>query len=148
VDTHQTKSNIAGFGLRAALWVAQALVGLPFMFFGFVKMTKPIAELSIMMHWTAQLPEPFVRFMGAVDFAGGAGMLLPALTRIRPELTIWAARGCIALQICAIIFHVSRGEANLTPLNVVLLALSVFVLWGRTKRAPLTRKADASTAAG
>jgi hypothetical protein len=41
------------------------------------------------------------------------------------------------LQVFAIVFHVSRGEAVVTPLNAVLLALAVFVLWGRGRKAPI-----------
>jgi hypothetical protein len=59
------------------------------------------------------------------------GILLPTLTRIKPGLTVLAALGCAALQLCAIVFHVSRGEAANTPFNFVLVALSLFVAWGR-----------------
>ncbi|MHC2707806.1 hypothetical protein ACVIWV_007098 [Bradyrhizobium diazoefficiens] len=38
----------------------------------------------------------------------------------------------------ALVFHLSRGETDVTPLNVVLLALSLFVLWGRDRKAPIT----------
>jgi len=41
------------------------------------------------------------------------------------------------LQIAAIFVHVSRGETAAMPLNFVLLALSVFILWGRAGRAPI-----------
>jgi len=39
---------------------------------------------------------------------------------------------------CAIVFHVSRGEAMATPFNFLVLGLSVFVLWGRWPRRPLS----------
>jgi hypothetical protein len=47
---------------------------------------------------------------------------------------VLAALGCAALQVSAILFHVSRGEAADTPFNFVLLSLSLFVAWGRRKR--------------
>jgi hypothetical protein len=37
----------------------------------------------------------------------------------------------------AFAFHISRGEAAVTPLNILLLALSLFVLWGRNSKAPV-----------
>lgn len=76
--------------------------------------------------------------MGIIDFAGGVGILVPALTRIQPRLTVLAAIGCVLLQIAAMIFHLSRGEAPALPLNVILLGLSAFILWGRGRRAPVT----------
>jgi hypothetical protein len=72
--------------------------------------------------------------------AGGLGILLPALTRIRPQLTGWAARGRVLLQILAIVFHVWRGEMMATPLNFVLPALCAFILWGRTRRVPIVSR--------
>jgi hypothetical protein len=53
---------------------------------------------------------------------------------------VLAALGCTVLQVFAITFHVSRGEAVVTPLNFVLLALSLFVLWGRGRKAPIASR--------
>jgi uncharacterized membrane protein len=131
----------SGKGLNIGLWIAQAIVGVPFTLFGFMKATSPIAELSGTMPWVAEYSETFVRAIGVVDMAGGLGMLLPALTRIKPQLTVWAALGCVLLQLCAMVFHISRGEAMVTPLNLVFLALSAFVFWGRRSRAPITPRA-------
>jgi uncharacterized membrane protein YphA (DoxX/SURF4 family) len=127
----------AGRPLRAGLWVAQVLVFVVFVWAGFAKLTTPIPDLSKMMAWTGQLPVAFVRTMGLIDLAGGIGILLPALTRIKPGVTTVAALCCSILQVCAIVFHVSRGEAALTPLNFILLALALFVYWGRRKAAPI-----------
>ncbi|WCM93375.1 DoxX family protein [Acidovorax sp. NCPPB 2350] len=123
--------------LRAGLWVAQCLVAFVFCASGFMKLTTPIPELSAMMPWTGQHPAAFVRAIGLIDLAGGLGILLPALTRILPRLTVWAALGCVVLQVFAIVFHLSRGEAMALPLNFVLLPLCAFVLWGRARRAPI-----------
>lgn len=68
----------------------------------------------------------------------GSVCCCPALTRIQPRLIVLAALGCVLLQIAAMIFHLSRGEAPAVPLNIILLALSVFILWGRGKRAPIS----------
>ena len=126
-----------GRGIQIGLWAAQALIALVFIGSGFLKLSTPIAQLSANMPWTGQYPEGFVRFIGLVDLAGGLGILLPSLTRIVPRLTVLAALGCAVLQVFALVFHLSRGEAMVTPLNVVLLALSLFVLWGRGKKAPI-----------
>jgi hypothetical protein len=90
-----------------------------------------------MMPWTGEHSEAFVRVIGLVDLAGGIGILLPALTRIMPSLTVLAALGCSVLQVFAIVFHTSRGEVVVTPLNFVLLSLALFVLWGRARKAPI-----------
>jgi len=117
--------------LIAALWAAQALVAIVFVGVGWMKLSTPIAQLAGSIPWAGELPELFVRSIGAIDIAGGLGIVLPALTRIQPRLTVFAAGGCAALQICAILFHLARGEGAATPLNFVLLGLSAFVFWGR-----------------
>lgn len=126
-----------GKPLRIALWLAQAVVAALFCMSGVMKLTTPIPELSAMMPWTGQLPAGFVRFIGLVDLAGGIGILLPALTRIQPRLTVLAALGCVALQILAMSFHAYRGEFSVLPLNVMLLVLSAFILRGRATKAPI-----------
>lgn len=114
------------------------MIFVSFVVFGCMKLFMPVDQLATMWVWPGQLPVPFLRFMGLVDAAGGVGVLLPALTRIQPRLTVLAALGCTVLQIAAIIFHVSRGEAFVTPLNFILLALSAFILWGRARKVPLS----------
>jgi hypothetical protein len=131
----------AGKALRISLWVAQALVFMAFCGAGFFKLTTPIPELSAMMPWAGQYSPPFVRFIGLVDLAGGLGILLPALSRIKPGLGVLAALGCSVLQVLAIGFHASRGEFMVLPVNFILLALCLLVLWGRSKRAPIAARA-------
>ena len=126
--------------LNIGLWTAQVLVAAAFCMIGFIKLTTPIADLSMMMAWAGEYPEAFVRTIGLIDLAGGLGLLLPSLTRIMPRLTVFAAMAATVLQILAIGFHVSRGEGALTPLNFVLLALIVFILWGRSKKAPIASR--------
>jgi hypothetical protein len=41
----------------------------------------------------------------------------------------------------AIVFHFSRGEAADTPFNFLLVALSLFVAWGRHSKAPIAARA-------
>ncbi|MBB3396039.1 ammonia channel protein AmtB [Rhizobium sp. BK060] len=113
------------------------LIFAAFTAFGVMKFFMPIDQLAAMWAWPGEVPAWFLRLMGIIDFAGGVGVLLPALTRIQPRLTVLAALGCVLLQISAMIFHLSRGEAPVLPLNVILLALSAFILWGRGKRAPI-----------
>ncbi len=134
---HSVGPVSSGKALRIALWVAQALVAVMFVASGFTKLATPIAELSAMMPWTGQVSPAFVRFIGLVDLAGGIGILLPALTRIQPRLTVLAALGCVVLQVFAFGFHFYRGEFAVLPVNLVLLALSAFVFWGRSKKAPI-----------
>jgi hypothetical protein len=91
-------------GLHVGLWLVQGLLGLTFAGTGIWKLVTPIPTL-----------------------------VLPSLTRIKPGLTALAALGCAALQASAVVFHFSRGEGANTPFNFLLVALSLFVAWGRRR---------------
>jgi uncharacterized membrane protein YphA (DoxX/SURF4 family) len=123
--------------LRISLWVVQALLSATFAGTGLWKLLTPVPELAAMIPWAGQVPASFLYATAVIDLCGGIGILLPALTRIKPRLAVLAALGCAVLQVCAIVFHVSRGEAARTPFNFVMVALSIFVYWGRSSKAPI-----------
>ncbi|QDK81984.1 DoxX family protein [Spirosoma sp. KCTC 42546] len=122
--------------LSIALWIVQALLALVFIGTGLVKLVTPVATVARMWPWAGEYPN-LLRLTGLFDLLGGIGVVLPALTRIRPGLTVLAALGCAALMGSAIVFHVSRGEGANTPFNVVMLVLALFVFWGRRMKAPI-----------
>ena len=135
--TADSSGPAAGAPLRIGLWTAQIIVFVLFTLFGSMKLLMPVDKLAEMWIWPGQVPSWFLHLTGILDVVGGIGVLLPAVTRIQPRLAVLAALGCSLLQIAAIIFHLSRGEAAVVPLNIVLLALSVFILWGRGRPAPI-----------
>ncbi|HKO47620.1 MAG TPA: DoxX family protein [Polyangiaceae bacterium] len=123
--------------LHIGLWVTQALLALTFVGGGLWKLLTPLAGLAQMIPWAGQVPAGFLYMTAWVDLCGGLGVSLPALTGIKPRLTVLAALGCGLLQVCAIAFHLSRGEAANTPFNFLLVGLSLFVAWGRYFKAPI-----------
>jgi hypothetical protein len=123
--------------LGIGLWTVQALLFVLFAGTGVWKILTPIPKLAATFPWMGEVSPAFLYATGVIDFLGGVGVLLPAVTRIRPALTWVAALGCAALQVCAIVFHVSRGEAANTPFNFLLVGLSLFVFWGRRWKAPI-----------
>jgi hypothetical protein len=123
-------------GLDIGLWAVQGLLFVTFVGTAVWKVATPLPTLARMIPWAGQVSPTFLYFTAAADFAGGLGILLPSLTRIKPGLVVLAALGCVALQASAVVFHFSRGEAANTPFNFLLIALSVFVAWGR-RTAPI-----------
>ena len=123
-------------GLDVALWLVQGLLALTFVGTGIWKLATPVPELAAKMPWMGQVSPGFLYTTAAADLAGGLGVLLPSLTRVKPGLTVLAALGCVALQASAVVFLVSRSEAAKTPFNFFLVALALFVAWGRRWRAP------------
>jgi putative oxidoreductase len=123
-------------GLRIALWIVQVLLALAFTGAGLTKLLTPIAELAANMDWVNALPG-LVRFIGAAEFLGAVGLILPALTRIKPGLTPLAAAGLTVVMLLAAPFHLSRGEIGAIVPNLILGTLAAFVAWGRFKKAPI-----------
>lgn len=121
-----------------ALWAVQILLAGMFGMAGFMKSTVPIVELSKTMAWAADVPMWLVRFIGISELSAAFGLILPAATRIKPVLTPLAASGLIVIMILASAFHLSRGEAQFVPMNLILGLLAAFVAWGRFAKAPIT----------
>lgn len=130
-------------GLDIGLWCAQALLALVYVPAGAMKLFSPVAEVAAQIPWAGDVPEIALRLIGVVDLSAGLGLLLPTITRIAPRLTVWAAAGSIALQLCAMAFHFIRGEYPVILMNVTIIALSAFVLWGRAGRAAVTARGTA-----
>jgi uncharacterized membrane protein YphA (DoxX/SURF4 family) len=136
--TDVTSGSTGRNGWNIGLWVAQLLLAVLFGWAGYTKLFTPIADLAPMMAWAPEFPEWLVRFIGAAEIAGALGMILPAATRILPFLTPLAALGFAVIQVLAIGLHFTRGETAMTlPLNLAILALSLLVLWGRGRKAPI-----------
>jgi uncharacterized membrane protein YphA (DoxX/SURF4 family) len=124
--------------MNIALWAVQILLAGAFGFAGVLKSTQPIDTLvQNGIGWAAEVPVALLRFIGIAELAGALGLVLPAATRIRPSLTPLAALGILTIMILAMAFHLSRGESEALPTNLILGGLAAFVAWGRTNRAPI-----------
>jgi uncharacterized membrane protein YphA (DoxX/SURF4 family) len=125
-----------------ALWVVQILLALVFGMAGVMKTFMPLEALATQMAWVGGSPDLLVRFVGIAELAGALGMILPAVTRILPWLTPLAGLGFAVIQVLAIGLHAMRGETAMTlPMNLALLALALFVAWGRWRKAPIAPRA-------
>ncbi|PUZ25817.1 hypothetical protein DCC81_16290 [Chitinophaga parva] len=124
--------------LHIALWVVQVVLAATFAWAAVMKLSTPIPQLAVMWPWVGQVSSLLVKGTGIIDLLGGLGLVLPAALRVKPLLTPLAALGLVLLMVCAIVFHVMRGEAHLTGFNIVVVLLCIFVAWGRYKRAPVS----------
>ena len=142
------KQQQSSKALHITLSILQTLLAAMFLMAGLMKISLPIDKLSQMLPWASQMPEVFVRFIGAAEVLGAVGLLLPSLLRIQPKLTPIAAVGLALVQVFAIAFHISRGETAVIGMNFLLLAIAAFIAWGRFKKAPIAAKTNQSTQRG
>jgi multisubunit Na+/H+ antiporter MnhG subunit len=125
--------------INILLWVAQGIVAAMFFFAFYAKLLQPAEETAKMMPWVAEQPA-LATIAGIADLLGALGLILPAALRIQPKLTTLAAYGGVLLMLAGTAFHLMRGEAEVIGLNIILIALLVFIIWGRTKKAPIAAK--------
>ncbi len=80
-----------------ALWTAQVVLALLFLFAGGMKLVLPVAVMTSQM----QMPGLFLRFIGVAEVAGALGLVLPGILRIHTELTSMAAAGLVLIMVGA-----------------------------------------------
>src|SRR5205085_5055473 len=117
--------------MNIVLWIVQILLALVFAMAGIMKVTRPFEKLAENMKWAKDVGPRGVRLIGTLEILGAIGLILPAVTGIWPWLTPLAAVGLVLTMIGAMILHGSRKEFSNIGINLILLALAVFVVYGR-----------------
>lgn len=127
--------------MKTTLWITQVLFGVFFSVTGFGKLLcyRPDLwdEAQRGVSWFSAIPQDLFVFIGICEFVGGIGLILPAITGVKPKLTPIAAIGLTLIMILAAVFHIMRGEYGFLPVNVVLGAVTAFVAYGRLFSKPI-----------
>ena len=127
--------------LNGVLWTLQILWGFFFAGSGFGKVLLVDATLYAQapraVAWYAAVPQPLIVFIGVCEVLGGIGLILPAITRVKPKLVPLAACGLALTMIMAAGFHILRGESALVPANVLLGGVAAFIAAGRFNLRPV-----------
>lgn len=126
-------------GLHIALWIVQGLLAALFGMAGVMKTISPVEKLTQNgMSFINDYGVGMVRFIGISELLAAIGLILPAALRIKPILTPIASVGIAIIMILATAYHISQGEPFVP--TIVMLALAIFVAWGRIKKAPISSK--------
>lgn len=121
---------------NAVLWIMQVLSGIFWSVTGFGKilcLSQAVWNQTLpRVPWFSAIPQGLFVFIGVCEFLGGVGLILPAMTGVKPKLTPFAAIGLALVMILAAGFHIMRGEYNsFLPINLVLAGVSAFIAYGR-----------------
>jgi uncharacterized membrane protein YphA (DoxX/SURF4 family) len=118
--------------MNQALWIVAIVLAATFAGSGLMKLLVPKDKLvSSGQGWAQDYTPTNIRLLGFVELLGAAGLILPAVTHIAPILVPLAAIGLVLVMVGAAMVHARRKEAMNIGVNAVLLALAVFVAWGR-----------------
>ena len=115
--------------MELAYWILAGLLALFYVYSGGIKVVQSQDRLRPMMGWIDAVPLPLTRTIGVLEVLGALGLVLPPLTGVAPGLALAAAVGLVLVQLGGIALHLSRGEARLIGLNVVLLVLALAAVW-------------------
>ena len=119
--------------MNATLWIAAGLLALVALAGGFTKTFIPKEKLE--HHdgaaWTRGVSPTFVKTLGVLELLAGVGLVLPAVVDVAPVMVPVTAVCWVALMIGAMITHGRLGQFKLVMVNVVYVALAVFIAIGR-----------------
>jgi uncharacterized membrane protein YphA (DoxX/SURF4 family) len=119
--------------MNIALWIAQGLLAAIYVMSGQMKTFTPAkVRAEARMTWAHGKTDNYIRFIGIAELLGAIGLILPLITNIFPWLTVLAAIGLALIQLLAIFtVHLPKKEYQVIPVNIVFLALAIFVVFGR-----------------
>lgn len=118
------------------LWLLQWVLGVYFVAIGVMHFVIP-EGLPDVMSWMYELSDTLHYVTGVAEILGGLGLILPSVTRIRPELTPLAAVGLLIVMIGAIVWHLGRDELANIGFNVGNAVLLAYIAYGRARLAPI-----------
>jgi uncharacterized membrane protein YphA (DoxX/SURF4 family) len=121
--------------MNGALWATQVLWGVFFSVTGFGKILcydNVVWNQTLpQVPWFSAVPRCLFVFIGVCEFLGGVGLILPAMTGVKPKLTPFAAIGLMLVMMLAAVFHIARREHNFVPITLVLGGVAAFIAYGR-----------------
>ena len=122
--------------MNVTLWIVQGMLAVVFLVVGFMKLIQPKEKLAERMPFVEDFSPATIKMIGVAEVLGAIGIVLPVLTGILPWLTPFAAVGLGVNQVGAALTHLRRREYRTIIINAILLAMAVFVAYGRFVAVP------------
>jgi hypothetical protein len=118
--------------MNIALWITQMLLVLVFSYSALIKGTQSTERaVELGMTGVVNVRLPVMRFIAYCELFGVIGLIVPYATGVLPILTPLAAIGLAMIMVLAARIHLGLGEPATAAGNMVLLAMCLFVAWGR-----------------
>jgi len=114
-----------------ALWTAQILLALTFLFAGVAKLVMSSEDLTK----DIDLSATFLRFIGVCEVLGAIGLIVPELLRMHRWLTPLAASGLVIIMIGAVAITIADMGVAPAAFPLVVGLLAAFVAYGRRTQA-------------
>jgi hypothetical protein len=119
--------------VNVGLWVLQVLLGL------FMAVASGLPKLIVpteMLPMPIPIPGPLLALIGVAEIAGGLGLILPGLLKIKPGLTPLAAAGLGLVAIGGMAYQTAAGEPGNAVFALAIVVVCAIVGYGRWQVAP------------
>jgi uncharacterized membrane protein YphA (DoxX/SURF4 family) len=118
--------------MNLALWIVAIVLAAVFAASGLMKQFVPKDKLVTSgQGWAQDFSPTNIRLIGLAEILGAIGLVLPAAVRIAPILVPLAAVGLALVMAGAVVVNARRKDGATIAVNLVLIAVAVFVAWGR-----------------
>jgi DoxX-like family len=127
--------------MNLALWIAAGVLAAVLVIAAVNKLVLPKERLVTAPGggWAGDFTPGAIRAIAVVELLGTAGLILPAVTGIAAILVPLAAAGAALLFTGAVIVRLRQGDRLPIAIDLVYLALAVFIAWGRFGPHPFPR---------
>ncbi|MBX3295791.1 MAG: DoxX family protein [Acidobacteria bacterium] len=114
-------------------WILQILLAVLFIMMGAQKLMGEAEVAANFVRWG--MPSFMLPLIGALEVAGGLGLLIPRLAGL-------AAAGLIPVMIGALFTHLSHGEMDMAPVPFVVLIVLAVIAYVRNPLAMLKKTSE------
>ena len=116
-----------------ASWIFQVLLAVLFIMMGAQKLMGEAEVTANFAKWG--MPSFMLVVIGALEVAGGLGLLIPKLAGL-------AAAGLVGIMIGALFTHLSHGEMDMAPMPLVVMILLAFIAYVRNPLSLLRKSTE------
>jgi DoxX-like family len=119
--------------MNVALWITAGVLAAVLLIAGISKLFMPKEKLLTFpgSGWVEDFSPGALKAIATLELLGAVGLIMPAVLGIAPVLVPLAATGAALLFVGAVITRLRRGEKKMPLIDLVYLAIAVFIAWGR-----------------
>lgn len=122
--------------MTVVLWIVQIVLAAVFLAVGALKLARPKEALLPKMGALEPYRPVTIKLIGLAEVLAALGLVVAPLIGW-DGLVPWAALGVACVMVAGAIAHAERGEFPPIGVNVLLLALALVVVYGRSADLPL-----------
>ena len=127
--------------MNVALWITTGALAVGYLAGGLAMLLLPkdrFRNLSEGQHYADEFSAGMIKALGVLKLLAVAGLLLPPMLGIAPQLVPAAALGLVLFMTGAATVRITRKEWRYLIGDFGFFALAAFVAWGRFFVMPLT----------